>query len=390
MDPEDNPFLREVSIVGIGQTAVGEHWERSLRDLAVDAIQAALRDAHVQKVDALYVGNMLSGELVAQQHLGTLIADWAGLGGLETMKVEAADASGAAAVRMGYLAVASGAQDLVLVCGVEKTTDADDETTNAVWSAGLDAEYEAAQGLTMAGVAGLLMRRYMHEFEVRREDFAPFVVNAHANGANNPHAMYRRPISAEVYARAGMVADPVSMFDAAPLCDGAAAVVLCPIERASEFGGKAVRIRASAVGTDRVAVHDRNDPLFLQAAYLSAQQAYQQADVGPADIRLFELHDAFTILAALSLEACGFADRGKGTDLARDGKITLQGRIPISTMGGLKARGHPIGATGVYQIAELAAQLRGEAGANQIDAQLGMAQSLGGSGATAITHVLEA
>jgi acetyl-CoA C-acetyltransferase len=381
--------LREVSIVGIGQTAVGEHWERSLRDLAVDAIQAALQDAHLQKVDALYVGNMLSGELVGQQHLGTLIADWAGLGGLEAMKVEAADASGAAAVRMGYLAVAGGAQDVVLVCGVEKTTDADDETTNAVWSSGLDAEYEAAQGLTMAGVAALLMRRYMHEFEVQREDFAPFVVNAHANGANNPHAMYRRPISAEAYARAGMVADPVSMFDAAPLCDGAAAVVLCPSERASEFGSKAVRIRASTVGTDRLAVHDRSDALFLQAAHLSAQRAYQQAGLGPGDIELFELHDAFTILAALSLEACGFSGRGKGTELAKGGEITLQGSIPVSTMGGLKARGHPIGATGVYQIAELATQLRGEAGANQIDAHLGMAQSLGGSGATAITHILE-
>ncbi|KPL16684.1 MAG: acetyl-CoA acetyltransferase [Anaerolineae bacterium SM23_84] len=382
--------MREVHIVGIGQTKVGEHWERSLRDLGVDAISAALKDANVEHVDALYVGNMLSGELAAQQHLGTLLADWAGLGNIEAVKVEAADASGAAAVRMGYLAVASGMQDLVLVCGVEKTTDADAETANAAWSSGTDAEYEASQGLSMPAIAGLLMRRYMHEFGVQREDFAPLAVNAHANGANNPYAMFRRPISAKAYARAGMVADPISMFDAAPLCDGAAAVVLCPGERASEFATKSVRIRASSMATDRLALHSRRDPLFLPAAHLSAQKAYLQAGVGPGDIDLFELHDAFTVMAALSLEACGFAERGKAVQLAQEGEISLQGRIPICTMGGLKARGHPIGATGVYQIVELVTQLRAEAGANQIDCHLGMAQSIGGSGATAVTHILEA
>ncbi len=380
--------MRKVSIVGIGQTKAGEHWQRSLRDLAVDAIKAALQDANLERVDALYVGNMLSGELTAQQHLGALIADWAGLGNIEALRVEAADASGAAAVRMGYLAVASGAQDVVLVCGVEKMTDADAETANAAWSSGMDAENEALQGLSMPAIAGLMMHRYTHEFGVQRQDFAPFAVNAHANGANNPYAMYQRPISAEAYAKAGMVADPVSMFDAAPLCDGAAAVVLCPSETASEFGSKPVRIRAATVATDRLAVHDRKDPLFLQAAYLSAQRAYQQAGVGPGHIDLFELHDAFTIMAALSLEACGFAERGKGTHLAQEGEIALQGRIPISTMGGLKARGNPLGASGVYQIVELVTQLRGEAGANQIGCHLGMAQSLGGSGATAITHIL--
>lgn len=382
--------MREVDIIGIGQTSAGEHWERSFRDLAVDAIQAAMQDANVAEVDALYVGNMLSGELVAQQHLGALIADWSGIGTIEALRVEAADASGAAAMRMGYLAVASGAQDMVLVCGVEKTTDADVAWTNAAWSSALDAEYEAAQGLPMPAAAGLIMRRYMHEMEVEREAFAPFAVTAHANGANNPYAMYQRPISAGAYAKAGMVADPVSMLDVAPLCDGAAALVLCPSDRTADYSTKPIRICASAVATDRVAVHSRTDPLFLRAAYLSAQQAYDQAGVQPHDIGLFELHDAFSILAALSLEACGFAERGQGTQLAQEGAIGLQGRIPISTMGGLKARGHPIGATGIYQIVEVVTQLRGEAGANQVDARLGMTQSLGGTGGTAITHILHA
>ena len=382
--------MREVSIIGIGQTSVGEHWERSLRDLAVEAISAALKDAHVDHVEALYVGNMLSGELTAQEHLGALLADWASLGSVEAVKIEAACASGAAAVRLGYISVASGMQDLVLACGVEKTTDADAETASAAWSSALDAEYEASNGLSVVAINALLMRRYMQEYGVQREDFAPFAVNAHKNAANNPCAMFRSPISTETFAKASMVADPISLLDAAPICDGAAAVVLCPSDRAREFVSKPVRIRASVVATDRLAVHNRHDPLFLYAAYVSAQKAYQQAGVGPHDIDLFELHDAFTIMAALSLEASGFAERGKGVWLAQKGEITLQGRIPISTMGGLKARGHPVGATGVYQIVELVKQLRGEAGANQVGCRLGMAQNIGGSGATAITHILEA
>ena len=382
--------MRDVSIIGIGQTAVGEHWERSLRDLAVDAIEAALQDAKAESVEALYVGNMLSGELVAQTHLGALIADWASLGPIEAMTLEAAGASGAAAIRVGYMSVASGVQDLVAVCGVEKTTDADAKTVNASWSSALDGAYETSQGLSVTAMAALLMRRYMHEFGIQREDFGPFAVNAHQNAVNNPHAMFRRPISAKAFAKARMVVDPVSMLDAAPMCDGAAAVVLCSSERAREFAGKRVRIKASAVATDRLAVHSRADPLLLRAAQVSAQKAYQQAGIEPHDIDVFELHDAFTIMAALSLEACGFAERGEGVRLAQDGDIAIGGRIPISTMGGLKARGYPIGASGVYQIVELVHQLRGEAGANQVECQLGMAQSLGGSGGTAITHILEA
>ena len=382
--------MRDVYVVGIGQTEAGEHWDRSLRDLGVDAMLAALQDAGVERADALYVGNMLAGELAAQAHLGTLLADWSGLGNIEAARVEAADASGAAALRMGYLAVASGALDLVLVCGVEKMTDADEESADQAWSYGMDGEYEASQGLSVPAVAGLLMRRYMHEFGVQREAFAPFAVNAHCNGVNNPCAMFRRPISVDAYIGSGMIADPVGMFDVAPLCDGAAAVLLCPGDRADELAAKPVHVRASAVATDRLALHSRADPLSLRAAYMSSQMAYAQAGVGPADIGLFELHDSFSVMAALSLEACGFAQPGHGTDLALDGEIGLRGRIPISTMGGLKARGHPIGATGIYQIVELVKQLRGEAGANQVECSLGMAQNLGGSGATAITHILEA
>jgi len=381
--------MRDVAIIGVGQTPVDEHWTTGIRHLALQATLGALRDADVEQVDAVYVGNMLSGEITGQSHLGALVADFAGMAGVEAMKVEAACASGAAAMRVGYLAVASGLIDLALVVGVEKMTDTSGRETTAALAMAADAEYEVSQGISFVALNALLMRRYMHEYGVAHEAFAPFAVIAHGNGVNNPHAMYRSPISAEAYARAGMVADPISMFDGAPLCDGAAAVLLCPSDIASRFSEKPVRIRASAAATDRLALHSRNDVLFLQAAFLSAQRAFLQAGIGPGDVQFFELHDAFSILAALSLEACGFAERGGATHLAKDGQFDLHGKMPICTMGGLKARGHPIGASGVYQIVEAAQQLRGEAGANQVEAHLGMTQSLGGTGATAITHILE-
>ncbi len=382
--------MRDVSIIGIGQTPVGEHWERSLRHLAYDAIKAAMRDAGVEKADALYVGNMLAGEISGQSHLGPLIADFAGLRGIEAIKVEGACGSGAAAVRMGYLAVASGLQDIVICAAVEKMTDDVGNQLTSGLAQAADADYEVIHGISFVALNALLMRRYMYEYSVDHEDFAGFSINAHANAVGNPNAMFRRPITPEAFKKAGMVADPINLLDSSPMADGAAAVILCPTEQAREFTDNGVRIAASAMATDSLSVHDRYDPLWLQAAQDSAGRAYRQAGVGPDDIDLFELHDAFSVMAALSLEASGFAERGKGWQLAVDGDIRPDGRIPVCTMGGLKARGHPVGATGVYQIAEAALQLRGEAGDCQIpDARLAMTQNIGGSGATIVTHILE-
>ena len=381
--------MTNVSIIGIGQTEVGEHWETSIRHLAWYAIEAALDDAHTSKVDALYVGNMLSGAVNAQDHLGALVADFAGLRGIEAVTVEAAEASGAAALRQAILAVASGMVETALVVGVEKITD---KTGNAAPSAlisSLDADYEAIHGVTPAAIGALLMRRYMHEYGVKLEDFAGFSVNAHANGALNPLAMYRNKLKATSFAGAPLVADPVNLFDMAPLADGSAALIVTSRERAMDMVAKPIHIAASAISTDTLAVHDRSNPLWLGAAAASAQKAYEQAGITPDQLNLFELHDSFTIMAALSLEACGFAEPGRGWELARDNAIARNGRLPISTFGGLKARGNPVGATGVYQIVEVARQLRGEAGDNQVaNAQIDMAQNLGGSGATAVTHIL--
>jgi acetyl-CoA C-acetyltransferase len=382
--------MRDVSIIGIGQTPVGEHWDKSLRELGYYALSGGMRDAKVERIDALYVGNMLSGELAGQEHLGALIADFAGLRGIEAVKVEAACGSGAAALRMGYTAVAGGLHDIVACIGVEKMTDQQGSTVTSALAMAADGDYEALHGLSFVSINALLMRRYMHEYGYKKEDFANFAINAHANAVNNPNAMFRSPISARAFAEAKPIADPINLLDSSPIADGAACVILAPTALAREFTDHPIRVRATAIATDTLAVHDRRDPLYLEGGAISAQKAYAMAGVGPSDMDLFEVHDAFTIMSALSLEAAGFAPRGKGVALAMEGEIGLKGRLPITTMGGLKARGHPVGATGMYQLVELATQLRGEAGANQVaDARLGMAQNIGGSGATVVTTILE-
>jgi acetyl-CoA C-acetyltransferase len=382
--------MRDVSIVGIGQTKVDEHWEISLRKLAFEALEAAVTDAGVTRADALYVGNMLSGELNRQEHLGALIADFAGLRGIETMKIAAACASGAAALRVGYLSIASGATDLVIVLGIEKMTDEWGMDVTSALALAADGPYEAGKGLSLVGINALLMQRYLYECNLGHTDLAGFSVNAHENAMNNRNARFHRRITLEQFAQAPMIVEPINLLDSSPVADGAAAVVLAPTKMTRALSASPVRIAASTVATDALALHSRRDPLVLEGAKLSAHRAYEEAGIHKRDIDLFELHDAFTIMAALSLEAAGFAERGTGFRLALEGEISIDGSIPIATMGGLKARGHPVGATGIYQIVEVVQQLRGLAGSNQVpNARVGMAQNLGGSGATAVTHILE-
>jgi acetyl-CoA C-acetyltransferase len=384
--------MREIAILGVGQTPIAEQWDKSLRVLAGEAVLAALADAGRDRADGLFVGNMLSGPLNRQENLGALITDWVGLRGTEAVKVEAACGSGAAALRAGLMAIASGEMDSAVVVGVEKMTDTVGAQTTAALATAADADWEAAQGLSFVAINALVMRRYMHEYGWQHMDFAPFSINAHANAVHNPCARLHDPITPLDYQRARMVADPINLLDASPIGDGAAAVVLVPADALRRNGRPVVRIAGSASATDSLAVHDRRDPLWLSAAYESARKAYVQAGVGPDDIQVFELHDAFSIMAALSLEACGFAERGQGPRLGLEGQIGPTGRVPIATRGGLKARGHPVGATGVYQVVEVVQQLRGEAGGTQVPGQptLGMAQNIGGSGATILTHILKA
>jgi len=382
--------MREVAIVGVGQTPVSEHWDLSLRDMAGRAVLDAIRDAGAEEVQALYVGNMLAGQLSGQENVATAVADAAGLLPIEALKIEAACAAGGAALRAAYLAVASGSHDCVVAAGVEKMTDHLGDAVSAALATASDADFEAGHGVSFVALNALLMRRYMHEYGADREQFAEFSINSHGNAAGNPYAMYRSPIDLDDYMSSPVVADPISILDSAGICDGAAALVLCSLETADRYARQPIRVIGSACSTDTVGLAERRDPLCWQAVADSASGAYEQAGVGPADIDLFELHDAFTIVCALSLEACGFAEAGKGIELAADGAIRHGGSIPISTMGGLKGRGHPIGASGIYQALEAVLQLRGEAGAAQLDdVHTAMAQSVGGSGSVAVTHIFQ-
>jgi acetyl-CoA C-acetyltransferase len=383
--------MQKVAILGIGQTPISENWDQSLREIAGDAAFAALQDAGMEKVDALYVGNMLSPLISGQNQLGTFISDWIGFWHQEAVKVEAACGSGAAAFRSALMAVAAGEIESALIVGVEKMSDKTGHDITAALATAADADYEVDQGVSFVGLNALVMQRYMHEYGWKHTDFAPFSINAHANAIHNPFARLHERITLDKFEKSSMVATPINLLDASPTGDGAAAAVIVPADKVASLSGKPrVVVAASASNTDTIAVHSRKDPLFLSAAYESAKRCYEMAGVEPNDLDLFEAHDAFTIMTALSLEACGFAERGKGVQLGLDNEITPKGRIPICTRGGLKARGHPVGATGMYQIVEVTQQLRGECGETQVDgARIGMAQNIGGSGASIITHILK-
>jgi acetyl-CoA C-acetyltransferase len=384
--------MSEVVIAGIGQTDVGEHYSIALRDLALMALEAAIQDAGGLRPDILFVGDMLAPAASHQAHLGALISDYGGLGGVEASSVEAGGASGGAALRMGYFAIKSGQARVALVLGVEKVTDQLGPGAEAMQSLSEDSDYEAVQGLTPNAQAALLMRRYMHEHHVPHKAFASFPILAHTNALTNPHAMYHNQVSLEAYLQADPISDPLTLFDTAPTADGAAAVLLTQADLLPQgFPHRQVCITGSSLVTDRLAIHDRPDPLAFTAARLSVERACRQAGILPGDVDLFEVYDSYSIVAALSLEAAGLAKAGEGWKLAQDGKLSREGELPIATFGGLKARGNPGGATGVYQAVEATLQLRGQAGANQVPgARRALIQCLAGPASSAVSHVLEA
>jgi acetyl-CoA C-acetyltransferase len=382
----------EVIVAGIGQMPVGEHWDRSLRQLAAQAILAALKDSGGLRPKVMYVGNMLAASASAQANLGALLSDDTGLFGVEGVTVEAADASGGAALRMAYLAVLSGAVDVAMAVGVEKFTDVIGPEAETYVSHMLDADFEATQGLTPVSLAGLLFHRYLEEYQADRLAFGGFAEVAHANGALNPNAMYQQLISEGAYhKRASAAGGAFTLFDLAPYADGAAAVILARQDVLPKgWDHRPVRVIGSSLVTDSLSIHDRPNPLVWDAARLSIERACRAAGIMPKDADFFELHDATALHAVLSLEEAGFAALGQGWRFANPQDIGLHGRLPISTFGGLKARGNPLGATGLYQAVEATLQLRGDAGANQVEgAKIGLIQCLGGMAATAAAHVLE-
>lgn len=383
--------MTDVVIAGIGQVPVGEHWDVSLRSLAARAIQAARKDAPGLQPQAMYIGNLLGSTVSHQANLGALLTDDTGLSGIEGITVEAAEASSAGAFRLAYLAIASGYVDTALVVGVEKITDMVGPGVESAIGQILDTDYESYSGLTLNGAAALLMQRYLYEHKVNHEEFAGFAMLGQGNAVNNPNAYFQKALKAETYATAEPVCDPLNLFDISPVADGAAALLLTRRSLApKDLPHPLIKVTGSAVAIDALSLHDRVNPLTFLAARQSLREACRQAGILPEDADFFELSDAYTIYAALTLEACGFAKPGESARLARAGYYSLGGKLPINTLGGMKGRGNPLGASGAYQLVEAVQQLRGTAGENQLKkARRATVQSLGGPASTAITHVLE-
>ena len=380
--------MRAVAVVSAGMTAFGELWQSSLRDLFGDAAAAALRGVDAMRVDSIYVGNMAGGQFVGQEHLGPLLADQLGLRGVPATRVESACASGGAALRCGFLEVASGASDMVLVAGVEKMTDGADVT--AVLATAADQEQEVYQGVTFPGLYAMIARAHMHTRGTTEEDMHWVSVKNHRHGALNPKAQFRREVSLHDVASSSLVAAPLRLLHCSPVSDGAAAVLLVPLERAREFTDKPVRIRGSGMASSSLTLAERADPAVLDAVRASGERAYRMAGITPRDVQLAEVHDCFSIAEICVLEALDLTAGVSAAEAARTGYSALGGERPINTSGGLKSKGHPVGATGVAQVIEIFEQLRGEAGARQVQgASLGVTQNMGGSGASSVVHVLE-
>jgi len=423
--------MNDAYIVGIGQTPVTRGLQRSVAQTAGEAITRAIDDAGIESaaVSALYLGNMTAGVLERQQQLASLCAHACGLTCAEAFTLEASSASGAAALRTGYMAVAGGFHDAVVVCGAERLSHAPREASTQALTAAFDREETRQSGESFLTLNAALMRRYLDAYHLSPVDLAPFAINAHRNGRNNPNALLRKPLDLEGYLSSRVLLQPLRLMDAPPICDGAAAVVLAGgrVARGLAGGGHAgsalegndlagagravgdfadgdlaeggpaagarpqVRILASAVASGSLKVTNFISELKISTAEASSRRALRQAGMRHDDIDILELHDAYTVITALSLESNGFAAPGEAVRLGKNGALALDGRLPVSTMGGLKSRGHPVGATGMYQVVEAVQQLRGMAGANQVrNAAVAMTQNLGGMGATAVTHVLEA
>ncbi len=378
--------MRNVSIVGIGQIPVLKENPLSLREMGVAAVKLAMTSAGVTEVDALFAGNMLADELQGQKHIATLIASEAGLRGIEALQVRAATATGAAALRMAYFAIASGEANVAVAVGVEKMSS---DSATPVLAKALDAEYETPVGATLIGQNARLMQMYMDKYGLGIDVFNNFSLNAHHNARHNSNALFKdKDVTPQMVQDSRVVVPPLRLYDASPVCDGAAAVILVSQDEARAYTDHPVHIRASSVATDWMRLEDRQDPLSLFAAQLSVRKAFRRANINRTDIDFFEVHDAFSIMSCLLMEAVGFAKPGEGWRLAAEGHIGRDGKIPITTMGGLKGRGHPIGATAIYQTCEIVQQLAGQAGEAQIpDANLALLQSVGGAASTVITHV---
>ncbi len=382
---------KDVAIVGVGMSKFGEIWDKNLLDIALEAGMVAIFDSGVRgaDIDALIIGNMSAGRFTGQEHLGALAADRGGLGNIPAYSVEAACASGGAAVRHAYMAIKSGEHDTMLVLGCEKMSDVNQTEAMNTISVASDWEWEGMFGATFPALYAFIARRHMMEYGTTEEHLALPAVKNHANAAHNPWAQFQRAVSKEVVMSSGMIADPIRVLHSSPVSDGAAGLIMCSAEKAKEYTDTPIYINSSEQASDKLALHDRRDICKMDSVITSSRSALKETGISINDIDVFELHDSFTISEITIMEDIGICKKGQGGKTLEEGITEIGGKFPVNTSGGLKARGHPIGATGVAQIVELVLQLRSEAEGRQVDgAEKGMAVNIGGTGATSIVHIL--
>jgi acetyl-CoA C-acetyltransferase len=380
-----------VAIIGVGMSNFGELWDKSLSDFTLEAGMLAIFDSNIQgaDLDAIVIGNMSAGRFTGQEHLGALAADMGGLGNLPAYSVEAACASGGAAVRQAYMSIKSGEHDCMLVLGCEKMSDVNQTEAMNTMNVASDWEWEGLFGATFPALYAFIQRRHMMEYGTTEEQLGLVSVKNHANAVHNPWAQFQRAVPLKVVMNSGMLADPIRILHSSPISDGAAGLVMCSEEMAKKYTDTPIYVEASTQASDTLALHDRSDITTMNAAVASSRNALKGADAEIEDIDVFELHDSFTISEIVLMEDVGITEKGKGGPAVEEGITQIDGKFPVNTSGGLKARGHPIGATGVAQIVELALQLRGDAEGRQVEgAEKGLAVNIGGTGATAITHIL--
>lgn len=379
-----------VAVVGVGCTEFGELWDKSFRSIFLEAGIEALNDCGIEgkEIGAIYVGNMSGGKFIDQEHIAALIADHAGLAefGIPAVRVENADASGGSAFRQAYMAVASGMHDVVIAAGIEKVTDSVDPM--GVLSTSVDQEWERFVGANLPALYAIIARLHMHEFGTTEEDLAKIAVKNHKNAVHNPKAQFRKEIKVEDVLSSEYVAEPLKVLDCAPLSDGASAVILANENIARKLCDTPIFVEACTQASDYLAMQCRKDLLTMKAISKASRDAYRIANVEPEQIDVAEVHDSFTIAELIAYEDLGFAKKGEGARLIREGEVEIGGRIPVNPSGGLKACGHAVGATGIRQIVELVLQLRGEAGKRQVDAEKALALNVGGTGATAVVTIL--
>jgi acetyl-CoA C-acetyltransferase len=387
--------MREVAVIGVGLTKFGELWDRSFRQLTAEAGSKAIFDSGIdgKDIDAMYIGSMSSGRFIGQEHIGALVADASGFAHMHipATRVEGACASGGLAIRQGYLSIASGMNDVVVVGGIEKMNDVGGTAATETLATAADQEWEAFFGVTFPGLYAMMATRHMYEYGTTKEQLAQVAVKNHANGVKNPYAQYQMEITVDKVMNASPVAEPLGLLDCSPVTDGAAAVVLCAADKAKEYTDNIIKILGSGQASDTLSLHGRDHLTTVDATVHAANMAYKQANLTPADINVAEVHDCFTIAEICAIEDLGFVEKGKGGMAVENDITTLHGKIPVNTSGGLKSKGHPVGATGVAQIVEITQQLRGQADQRQVnDARIGLAHNVGGSGATCVIHIMEA